>query len=141
MYKNVGDSLKSIAKLVAFLGIIAAIGFGGFLLYNEEPSGLAVILFGCLFAILTPIGLYAFGEIVENTDKMVESLNTMERKIRSLERTVEDRSISKSCDSPKGSSSKTVYCPNCGTETFMPASEPDVVCEECGKVNINKQFD
>ena len=136
MYKNVGETLKALAIVIEVIGIIVAI-IGGGVLMSEGQGGLgvAVMFSGAVISILTPIILYAFGEIVENTAKTVKSLEFIEKSVRKLEYTVVEIS-----EKPNDSNCRftKMYCPNCGTETQMPENKTFVICEVCGKVINNK---
>jgi hypothetical protein len=75
LYDNVGNKIKIIAKVTCWIGIIASIigglvcmGFGDELI----PIGLVVIFGGSIFSWLGSLGIYAFGQLVENSDKLVK---------------------------------------------------------------------
>lgn len=87
MFNNIGRKIMGLAKLFCWLGIIASI-IGGILIiatgllsansyYTSKYSiytilcGLAVIIFGSLLAWISSFLLYGFGQLVDNSDKLV----------------------------------------------------------------------
>ena len=85
MFENIGEKLQKSARVGMVLAIIGSVG-GGLILsaWNENP--VFIILFS-LFGIPISIGsarlVYAFGQLVINTDKMAK--NHSSRSGRSIE--------------------------------------------------------
>ena len=81
MFNNVGGKLKAIAKVIfwIFVVIFAISGIVLFANMVRQNGGLAflsavlTIGLGVLTAWLSSIGLYAFGELVENTSIIAEN--------------------------------------------------------------------
>ena len=69
MFDNVGYKLKVVAKIVCWIGIIAAVVSGIALIVQRMALvGIVTIIGGALIAWLSALGLYGFGELVENSD-------------------------------------------------------------------------
>ena len=67
MFNNVGAKIKALAKIICWLGIIASVITAIVFIGEEEYLiALCTILGGILGSWLGSIGLYAFGELVEN---------------------------------------------------------------------------
>ena len=80
MFDNVGTQIKSVARSVTWLGIIASvIGFMVFI-GNEDTIGLAfaVLIVGCIGSWLSSLTLYGFGQLVENSD-IIAGRTTIEK--------------------------------------------------------------
>ena len=86
MFTNIGGKLKTLAKVAAWLGIIASVisgigmmtmrgynygyGYGGGL---AIVAGLVVIIVGSLAAWLSALALYGFGELIEKTTEIADN--------------------------------------------------------------------
>lgn len=101
MYKNVGKSIKTLVNVVVIIGIaicvlIAFLGVAGLALAtgvsNAPPAAMIIsavgILIACglmaFFVWLSGLTLYAYGEIAENTAKMVQSQNVQIGQLREI---------------------------------------------------------
>ena len=88
MYKNIGKKIKAFAVIVTVILMLASV-VGGLILivqgidivdYHEETGlslilfGIASIIVGCLVAWISSFVLYGYGQLVDNTDKMVKLL-------------------------------------------------------------------
>lgn len=76
MFGNIGGKIKSLAKIATWLGIIVSVIWGFVLMTTNEdliPAGLIVALLGSLISWISSFVLYGFGQLIENTDKLVES--------------------------------------------------------------------
>lgn len=90
MYHNVGGKIKTLAKIVFWLGTIACVIIGVAMIVqatqyrytNEELliGGIAIIIVGILSSWLSTLFTYAFGQLVEDNESMRYEL----RRIREL---------------------------------------------------------
>ena len=75
MYNNVGRKIKTCAKVFAIIFILITLILSVALLTSnsDEEMVFGVILFpiGCFISWISFISIYAFGQLVENSDKMV----------------------------------------------------------------------
>ncbi len=75
LFDNIGGKLKIVAKIFCWLGIIASV-IGGIALMSVDDdmigAGIATLIGGSVASWLSALGLYAFGQLVENTDKLVK---------------------------------------------------------------------
>ncbi len=73
MFDNIGNKLKNVAQVFAWLGIGASalIGIIVMAAYEAIFLGLIIITLGCLGSWISSLGLYGFGQLIENTDKLV----------------------------------------------------------------------
>lgn len=71
MFNNIGGKIKSLAKIVCWLGIISYIISGfSLILTNQQPLvlvGILIAVVGSLFSWISLFILYGFGELVENS--------------------------------------------------------------------------
>lgn len=80
MYDNIGSKIKTVAKVVGFAGIVISILAGLLFLlvaFSEEKFsyfgiGILVAILGSIISWASTIALYGFGQIVENTDVLVQ---------------------------------------------------------------------
>lgn len=73
MFENVGAKLKAYAKVICWIGIILSVISGIVLMadgYNGSGvfPGLLIIIVGSLASWIGSLGIYGFGELVENSD-------------------------------------------------------------------------
>ena len=90
MFDNIGGKIKGLAKFFCWLGIIASV-IGGIAIivagaqmnsyyysYSSSVittailSGIAVMVFGSLISWIGSFLLYGFGQLVDNSDKLVK---------------------------------------------------------------------
>lgn len=71
MFNNIGGKIKSLAKIVCWLGIISCIISGlPLILTKQQPLvlvGIWIAVVGSLFSWISSFILYGFGELVENS--------------------------------------------------------------------------
>lgn len=85
MYKNVGNSIKALAKVCAIIGIILSIIVGLLLVFVGIQRGeILYIVIGVLEGILLAFGawiaqlcLYGYGELIDANDRTNEKLDTL----------------------------------------------------------------
>ncbi len=83
MFKNIGNKIKIFAKVICFLGIGLSVVYGIIMLTVFAAKGmgafssiLASILLIALFSLLAWVGsftIYGLGQLVDNSDKLVEN--------------------------------------------------------------------
>ncbi|MDD4011093.1 MAG: hypothetical protein PHI83_03010 [Sphaerochaetaceae bacterium] len=81
MYNNIGKKIKAVAKAVCILGIIASMiaGLGYGILEGRSMAEialipLAAIIVGSLVSWVSSFMLYGFGELVDKTSEIADSL-------------------------------------------------------------------
>lgn len=77
MYHNSGAKVKGLATFIAVLMMMACIAIGVLIIVRAELIwlGLVVILGGCLVSWLTCLMMAAFGELVQNSYKILKILS------------------------------------------------------------------
>lgn len=72
MFNNIGGKIKSIAKYVCYVEIACCIIAGiAMMLMENFLGGIAIALIGSAAAWLASVTMYGFGQLIENTDKLV----------------------------------------------------------------------
>ena len=77
MFSNIGGKIKSLAQIVCWMGIICSVVSGIILIDTDDDLaflGFVIIIIGSLLSWVSSFVLYGFGQLVENSDKLV--LNT-----------------------------------------------------------------
>ena len=80
MFDNIGGKIKTLAKVVCWIGIIACIITGIVQMATDEDLVLAGILtavVGSLLSWVSSFVLYGFGQLVENSDEIVFQNNKL----------------------------------------------------------------
>lgn len=72
MFNNVGKILKTLSVVVFWLGSFVSMFWGLYVGLDESRFlGLLIIFGGPLFSWLLALEMYGFGQLIENTDKLV----------------------------------------------------------------------
>ena len=86
MFDNIGEKLKeaavvlmAIAIVGGTIGIIVSLSEFGYSVDTIDIICLVSVVLGMIFSIITSYALYAFGELVENTDMIVSALSKMNK--------------------------------------------------------------
>ena len=86
MFNNIGGKIKSLAKFMCWLGISASVIIGivliigatnrnGYYSYTDTNmviTGILVMIMGSILSWIGSFVLYGFGELVDNSSKLVE---------------------------------------------------------------------
>lgn len=78
MFENIGGKIKTLAKVVCWIGIIVSCIYGLLIMAKNEGlilAGLIIIIIGILCSWVGSFTLYGFGQLIENSDKIANSLN------------------------------------------------------------------
>lgn len=73
-FHNIGGKIKVLASVCTVIGIILSILLGVFLIgYSETPVyGILVFFVGPLLSWVSSFFIYGFGQLIENSDKLLE---------------------------------------------------------------------
>ena len=87
MFNNIGGKIKGLAKLICWAGIILSVLLGVLMITGADVSdavegaetlqgmgwvgGVLFIVIGCLASWIGSFFTYGFGQLIENTDKLV----------------------------------------------------------------------
>ena len=75
MFNNIGEKIKIFAEVLTLLGIVASVITGFVFIaisYDTMLMGLLICIFGPLVSWLSSLTLYGFGQLIENSDILVE---------------------------------------------------------------------
>ena len=142
MFKNVGRKLKDIASVITYIGIAFSVILGILMI---KPLGilfaLLIIAVGSFISWISSIGIYAFGELVDNSTIIASHYKSADDS-----RVYSTATSAPTADTPKTTASKAGItlssstrqgtiktCPHCG-EVVRTG-----VCGMCG--NKNNLFD
>ena len=122
MFDNIGSKIKTVATTLTALGITLSVLAGIVILCEGDASGLFVIIFGSLLSWLGSFLLYGFGQLVENSDRMVELLEE----------------IAPEPATPAHPEHTVPYHPSVDETVSPPVTPADWVCYSCGNTNFHK---
>lgn len=73
MFNNIGSKIKGLASFFTWIGIIASLVIGLNMLGHENTrgAGISIMILGSLLSWVMSFVLYGFGQLVENSDKLV----------------------------------------------------------------------
>ena len=83
MFDNIGSKIKTLAIVVCWIGIIASIIIGFFIMIQSKATafvGILIMIFGSLGFWLGSFMTYGFGQLIENSDILVKQGNKMSTK-------------------------------------------------------------
>ena len=145
MYHNSGAVIKVLATILAVLMMIGCVAAGVFMIVEEEETeiGLTIIIGGCLVSWLSCLMMAAFGELVNNTHKILKLLKAMpqEKPVIVMPQTVPEYSapakraesvyeapvkVEQASNEDLNANNNT--CPTCGT----PRKGNSAFCAFCG---------
>ncbi|MBQ2725723.1 MAG: hypothetical protein IJF78_08455 [Clostridia bacterium] len=75
MYGNIAAKIKFLAQAVAWIGIIGSIIWGFSVISIDEDlilTGFLIAVIGALISWVSSFVLYGYGQLIENTDKLVK---------------------------------------------------------------------
>lgn len=79
MFSHIGGKIKTWAVILSILGIAASVIYGGVVATKDVLAGVLIIVFGSLGSWVSSFLLYGFGQLVENSDKIVEKLEEISK--------------------------------------------------------------
>ena len=130
MFKNIGKKIKVLAVVFCVLGIIGSLIAGGTLLdgWGTEAIGAAIMIGGSLLSWISSFVLYGFGELVDNSTIIANSIK---------EKTYE--TISEVSQNNNMNLSNTVLeltnCKRCGQikriDTMHRDNDGKYICQDC----------
>ncbi len=135
MFYNIGDKIKTLAKVMCWIGSIASIIIGIVLIVMDEDLILVGILIAAVGALLSWISsfvLYGFGQLIENSDIVAEQSSRSNqdyyqkvqineeqkerKKVKDIQRVISDDNISED-------TYIDIICPECGEQLSYLKSE------------------
>lgn len=138
MFNNVGEKLKNLAAFFTCVGIVFSVILGIVVIKISVIIGLLVMVAGSLLSWIASLGMYAFGELVDNTSiiagkKVNTGARTTTLRAASTTSSQEAKRTTFYTSNNNTQTSKVKVCPHCGE---MVRSN---VCDMCG--NKNNLFD
>lgn len=136
MFEEPGYKLKTVAKILCWLGIIgtvsAAVTLGKDRYGDLDLLSFALILvIGCVTSYISSLILYGFGEMIENTSGISGHTSRILVKLEGIEQSAGQHSMDKSSAEPNHPSNSSlgartsaeldlkskglIRCPECGT--------------------------
>lgn len=130
MFDNIGGKIKTVASTLTVIGIVLSIFSGLIVLLDGSAEGLLLMIFGSLFSWLGSFLLYGFGQLIENSDKLVALLDSSSPKIAA--------GVTPRYSSDYRPMSGADHHPSIDEPVYPPATPADWVCFACGNTNFYK---
>lgn len=73
MFANIGGKIKTFASVCTWMGIIGSVLAGLGIMDNSVLLGVLAIALGSFVSWVGSFMVYGFGQLIENTDKLVEA--------------------------------------------------------------------
>ena len=135
LFENVGGKLQKLAFFTTIIGMIGSV-IAGFPYFEISPiTGIRIILVGCLCSWLGSLAMYGFGQLIENTDKIVAMQKKLTQASSPASQTAEHSPITNAPQAASPAVAKNPFrveakpCPHCGE---MVKSS---TCSMCGQKN------
>ena len=128
MYQNIGNKIKTLVKVVTWLGTIACCIIGFYFMSEDEAGiGFGILLGGSLAIWISGFVMYGFGQLVDNSDKLVKALVKTEASAP----TAAVKEAPKAPVQPEKTEptpAQKSSCPNCGAHV----APGNAFCTSCG---------
>lgn len=152
MFDNIGRKIKTLAQVICVLGIIVSV-IGGIILWITGGGlgfviSLVAIPISAVISWVGSLGLYGFGQLIENTDILVSQGENKHSKFDKSEKS----DISSRMKQYNQNDSKQIeddnfiglYCPECGEKISFPKEyihqKPFLVCPMCNARICSDRF-
>ena len=79
MFDNIGSKIKTLAKVICWIGILISVISGIVVIASTGstgvPVGILVIVLGALLSWIGSFVLYGFGQLIENSEEIKSKLH------------------------------------------------------------------
>lgn len=148
MFTNIGSKIKSLATAFFWIGIAgSAVGGIALIAMGEEMAilaGILLIVGGCLGSWIGNFFIYGFGQLVENSDRMVQLMESRAGNAPKRERETPPARAPRQKHAPKPPKAEPqvlqpaeveeIKCPHCGEELYVSEEETEgFACPYCGE--------
>lgn len=139
MFNNVGSKIKLVARVVCWVGIVAAVLSGLIFMLNAAHGmgilgGLLIMLLGALGSWISSLLIYGFGQLVENSDVLALRAFRMEKTLKApevCENTPEQMVVPETENTV--SKLENTLCPHCGGRISAAKDTASAVCPWCNE--------
>lgn len=136
MFENIGGKIKGLAKVTCWIGIVASVILGIILIAADEDlvlTGIITAAIGAVASWVSSFVLYGFGQLVENSDRVVYYAHKSVHPSHTGQSTqTTGYSLSEMAKNREQGTTKSTggwYCQACGTKNDTHA----LLCKDCGK--------
>lgn len=77
MFENIGSKIKTLAKVICWVGIIISVVVGIILLASDSDVGLIVMIVGSFVSWIGSFFTYGFGELIEKATEIAENTKSL----------------------------------------------------------------
>ena len=79
MFNNIGKKIKTLAELICWIGILISLILGLIFVIENIFVGFIIFIIGVLSSWVGSFLLYGFGELVDNSTKIVKNMELIDR--------------------------------------------------------------
>ena len=146
MFNSIGQKIKSLAKVFFWIGVIGSAVSGIVMMTADDEVmivfGVLTIVFGIMFSWVGNFFIYGFGQLVENSDRMVQLLESGTVSTK-RERKAESECAPQPKQAPKAAKAvpqpsepgeeKEMACPHCAQQLYVTEQDASgFFCPFCG---------
>lgn len=92
MYSNIGKKIQTLAKVVAWIGIVLCVLVGGLTLYgglntnNVDMTAKGIICFfiGPIVCWLSSLTMVGFGKLIETNESMKQEIESLNKTVKEI---------------------------------------------------------
>ena len=142
MFRNIGKKIKIFAMVLTGIGIAASCISGIAVMFFlsrysvQVVPGLLIIIFGSFFSWLSSFFMYGFGQLIDNTDILVQQGKNGSAPSNNYNVSNENANMSTMSTATNVSKSPLAdgsYCPHCNNKIIVPEGVHSAVCPWCNK--------
>lgn len=132
MFGNIGSKIKSLAKIVCWIGIVVFTILGLVSIGDTPVLGLLIVILGSLCSWIGSFFVYGFGELIEKTTEIAENTRSGNTKNKNTSNNYNEIKSNNNHQTKKVSY-PDVHIKNDDGENFdYETSMPKTTCPSCG---------
>lgn len=82
MYDNIGSKIKTLAKIICAIGIIASLVVGAYIADVDSGLGVSIMFLGSLGSWIATFFMYGFGELIYTNGQIINEINRLQSETR-----------------------------------------------------------
>ena len=139
MFRNIGKKIKIFAMVLTGIGIAASCISGIAVMFFlsrysvQVVPGLLIIIFGSFFSWLSSFFMYGFGQLIDNTDILVQQGKNGSAPSNNYNVPYKNANMSTATNVSESPLADGSYCPHCNNKIIVPEGVHSAICPWCNK--------